>query len=205
MIVLDFLNRFRRFPAFSVRQVELAYPGFDRDNLLHWQKKGYIIRIRNGWYSVKGCISSEQHLYWASNKIYAPSYISLETALSYYGWIPEAVFTMTSVTTRKTKTFDTPVGQFRYSSIKPSLFFGYRIVYFEGLGTRIAGPEKALLDFLYLNPQIKTVDDFESYRLHLDQMREHIDRETLANYCTLFDSRALSERVHTFTKYLYHD
>lgn len=204
MKLLDFLDRFRKTPAFSVREVEQLYPGFERENLVNWQKKGHILRVRNGWYSVKGRIATEEQLYWVANKIYSPSYVSLETALSYYGWIPEAVFTITSISTRKTQVFDTPVGHFRYSSMKPSLFFGYRLLKPDGYGTKIADPEKALLDFLYLRPKIRTKDDFEALRLNLDQMQHDIDWEKFDAYCALFDSYALLERVHTFKNFLHH-
>lgn len=204
MNLLDFLDRFRKTPAFSVREVEQLYPGFERENLLNWQKKGKIVRIRNGWYSVTGRITGEEHLYWVANKIYSPSYVSLETAFAYYGWIPEAVFTVTSISTRKTQAFDTPVGRFRYSSMKPSLFFGYRLLRHEGYGTKIAEPEKALLDYLYLHPKMATIEDFEALRLNLVQMRNDIDREKLDAYCLLFDSHSLSERGRIFQNYLYH-
>ena len=204
MIILDFLEKFRCFPAFSLRQVELAYPGFERENLLNWQKKGYIVRIRNGWYTVKGRISTEAHLYWVANKIYAPSYVSLESAFSHYDWIPEAVITVTSVTTRKTQAFDTPVGHFRYSSTKPLLHFGYRLLDVDGYGAKMAEPEKALLDFLYFHPRVADQDAFEALRLNVEQVRNDLNRETLEAYCALFESDALEKRLCTFTKYLYH-
>jgi predicted transcriptional regulator of viral defense system len=128
----------------------------------------------------------------------------LETAFSYYGWIPEAVFTITSISTRKTQAFDTPVGHFRYSSVKPALFFGYRLLNTEGYGTKIAEPEKALLDYLYLNPKIATIADFEALRFNLDQMRDDINKEKLNAYCSLINAHALSERVNFFKNYLYH-
>ncbi|HRD82715.1 MAG TPA: hypothetical protein PLL53_18270 [Saprospiraceae bacterium] len=204
MILINFLERFKKTPAFSVREVEQLYPGFERENLLNWQKKGHIIRVRNGWYSVKGRIATEEQLYWVANKIYSPSYVSLETAFAHYGWIPEAVFTITSISTRKTQVFDTPIGHFRYSSVKPSLFFGYRLLMPDGYGTKIAEPEKALLDFLYLRPKIATIADFEGLRLNLDQMRNDIDQNKLEAYCSLFDSQSLTERVRIFKNHLYH-
>lgn len=204
MKIIEILEKFKKAPAFSLHQLEQQYPNFERENLLNWQKKGYIIRIRNGWYSVKDRILSEEHLYWVANKIYWPSYISLETAFSYYGWIPEAVFTLTSISTQKTQVFDTPVGQFRYASIKASLFFGYRLLYHEGYGIKIAEPEKALLDFLYLYPHIASVYDFEGLRLNLEKIKSDIDIDKFKVYCSLYHSVALSERVQTFQKHLYH-
>lgn len=203
MNILDFLDRFRKTPAFSVREVEQLYPGFERENLLNWQKKGHIIRIRNNWYSVAGCIATEQQLYWVANKIYRPSYVSLESALAYYGWIPEAVFTVTSISSRKTQAFDTPVARFRYASVKPALFFGYRLLDVEGYGAKIAEPEKALLDYLYLNPKIATIANFEALRFNLEQMRDDINEEKLNTYCSLVNSHALSERIRVFKNYLY--
>ncbi len=203
MNLLTFLEQFGNKPAFSVRELEQIYPGFERENLLNWQKKGYIVRIRNGWYSRTGNITTEAHLYWVANKIYHPSYVSMETAFSHYGWIPEAVFTITSVSTRKTQTFDTTVGHFRYATIKPSLFFGYRLLPVEGYGAKIAEPEKALLDFLYLRPTIATSDDFEALRLNVDQVKMDINPAKLEAYCSLFNTHSLSERVRVFLKYTF--
>jgi predicted transcriptional regulator of viral defense system len=70
MKLLDFLTRFKATPAFSIREVAQLYPGFEQENLLNWQKKGHILRIRNGWYSVSGRISTEEHLYWIANKVH---------------------------------------------------------------------------------------------------------------------------------------
>lgn len=202
MKLIDFLNRFKKTPAFSIREIEQLYPGFERDNLLNWQKKGYILRIRNGWYSISGRITIEAELYWVANKIYRPSYVSLEKAFAYYHWIPEAVFTITSVSTLKTKVFDTPLGNFCYSSIKPSLFWGYQLIKVDEYGIKMAEPEKALLDFLYLNPNIQTLADFESLRFNIDQIREDVNQEKLTSYSNLFESASLSKRVKTFIKYL---
>jgi predicted transcriptional regulator of viral defense system len=126
----------------------------------------------------------------------------LESAFAYYHWIPEAVFTITSVSTLKTKAFDTPVGHFRYSSVKPTLFWGYTLLKVEAFGVKIAEPEKALLDFLYLNPKVESMADFEALRFDTDQMRQDIDREKLSAYVRMFDSVSLSKRVHAFIQFL---
>ena len=153
MNILKILDKFRKVPAFSLREVEQLYPGFERENLLNWQKKGYITRIRNNWYSVTGRIATEAHLYWVANKIYWPSYVSLETAFSYYGWIPEAVFTITSISTRKTQAFDTPVGHFRYSSVKPALFFWLPIIEYGRLRYKNSGTRESLARLPLPEPQ----------------------------------------------------
>lgn len=204
MKIIEFLQKFEQPPAFSIKEVEGWRPGFERENLLNWQKKGHIIRIRNGWYSVKGRIATEEHLYWVANKIYWPSYVSLETAFYHYGWIPEAVFTVTSVSTRKTQVFDTAVGRFRYASVKPSLFFGYRLLRQADYRAKIAEPEKALLDYLYLHPSFATTADFEAIRFNIEQLKTDIDWEKMTDYCSLFDSATLTKRVNALKIYLNH-
>jgi len=52
-----------------------------------------------------------------ANQLYGPSYVSLDYALSHYGLIPEAVYQITSVTTRRSKTYDTPLGRFSYERL----------------------------------------------------------------------------------------
>lgn len=204
MNFLRFSNSFRGLPVFSITEIERRFPGFEHENLLNWQKRGYLVKIRNGWYSLVDEIQTIEHLWFAANKIYKPSYISLHSAFAHYGWIPEGVFTITSISTNKTTFFDTPKGRFTYRSIKPSLFFGYRILTYEGYGIKMAEPEKALLDFLYFHPKLAHESDFESYRLNLIQMREDIDAKQLDAYNSLFGSATLTKRVAVIKKMIYH-
>ena len=78
---------------------------------------GEILHIRRGLY----CLSAKYNRYGISrnviaNLVYGPSYISMETALSIHGWIPEAVHSVMSVSSGRTKAFETPVGYFDYVS-----------------------------------------------------------------------------------------
>ncbi|MEQ1666383.1 MAG: hypothetical protein ABL927_13515, partial [Bdellovibrionales bacterium] len=145
-----------------------------------------------------------EQAWYTANKIYTPSYISLSSALSHYDWIPEGVFSFTSVSTRKTCVFETPGGQFQYFTVKPALFFGYKILYDAGLGIKIAEPEKAILDFLYFHPKLQQEADFESYRFNLPQMQADLDLEKLDAYAGLFTSAALLKRLVTFKNILNH-
>lgn len=195
MNIYQFAKIFQGVPVFSTLDIEKRFPGFERENLLNWQKKGILIRIRNGWYSLTGEIKTLEQAYYAANKIYTPSYVSLESALAYYNWIPEGVFTITSISTLKTSTFDTPVGRFRYSNIKPGLFFGYKLLPVNGHGVKMADPEKALLDFLYFHPEVQEDVDLEAYRLNLPQLSSDLNREKLMAYAALFNNIALSKRL----------
>lgn len=195
MKLLDIVQEYQNIPVFSVLDLEKIAPGFERENLLNWQKKGILVRFRNGWYGLSGKVRSEAELYFVANKIYRPSYISLESAMAYYGWIPEAVFTVTSITTRKTNAFDTPVGMLRYRNLKPSLFFGYKVESMNGLRIKIAEPEKTLLDFLYLRPDLRDIEAFEGLRLNLTTIKKQLDMSKLAVYTALFDAPTLSKKI----------
>ncbi len=85
-----------------------------------------------------------------ANKLYKPSYISFETALSYYGIIPETVYGITSATTKRSKTFRVKNSLFNYLKIKKILFFGYQPQKIKGKTILIVEKEKALLDYIYL-------------------------------------------------------
>lgn len=83
-----------------------------------------------------------------ANQLVFPSYISLEYALSYHNLIPERVYQVTSITSKKTTEFENAFGVFTYHNLKPGLFFGYRGTEDEnGLQVLIAEKEKALLDY----------------------------------------------------------
>ena len=100
----------------DVREIRIVFPEFDNRRLFEWQRKGYIRKIINGYYVFSDLERDEFLLMRMANVIYAHSYISLETALGYYGLIPESVYQITSCSTRKTKSFDTPMASFRYRS-----------------------------------------------------------------------------------------
>lgn len=82
-----------------------------------------------------------------ANFIYAPSYVSLESALSYYGIVDQVPYQITSITPRKTKEFEVGAKTFAYAHIKQELFCGYKK---EENRFLIAEPKKAVFDFLYL-------------------------------------------------------
>jgi len=198
MIILDFLKKFEHNPVFSIADVLRLYPGFDRKNLVRWQEKGLVLKLRNKWYALPEKIRDEADLFMVANAIYVPSYVSLESAFAFYGWIPEGVFTVTSVTTLKTAFFSNETGHFQYTNIKKSLFFGF---WFPG-NLRMAEPEKALLDYLYLHPELVSIEDFESLRWFREEISEKINFQKLLDYARLFDSAVLNRRISIFKQFL---
>jgi predicted transcriptional regulator of viral defense system len=195
MKYLELKEQFKDFVLFSLKDIKKIDPIFHRRRLSEWKKKGYIKNIINGFYVFADQEPDENILFFTANTVYSPSYISLEAALGYYGFIPEAVFAVTSVSTRKTKTFSTIYGKMIYKHMHPRYFFGYDLVEFGKSRYKIASPEKAVLDFLYLNSQIKSREDVEELRFNLLEVRKKVDQEKFKEFLQKFGKHSLQERA----------
>ncbi|HOP05635.1 MAG TPA: hypothetical protein PLE67_14300 [Tenuifilaceae bacterium] len=202
MTFVEFQNTFKGFPVISLSDIEKIYPNFDNRRLVEWQHKGYLTKIKNGYYILTNHEKSENFMFLVANKIYKPAYVSLESALGYYGLIPEGVFAATSITTNNTATYNSKLGRFIYRHLKPQLFFGYKLIHHHGYSISIADPEKALLDFLYLN-KLNDNDSIRELRINYLQMKQVIDYSKLEKYLTLFKSKVLTTRVALFKMIFY--
>ncbi len=198
----EFRDEMKAFPNFSVREIEKHFPGFDSRRLVEWQKKGYIQKLRNRFYCFSDQEIDEPFLYYTANELYSPSYVSLESALSRYNFIPEGVFQVTSCTTRKTQSFKTPLNSFSYRHIKRELYFGYHLEAWGDHCFAIAEPEKTLIDYLYLHHEVKEVGDIESLRWNADEIISRISREKLNSYNNHISSPALGKRLNMLRKFL---
>ncbi len=142
---------------------ELKHP---RDKITRLLKSGAVIRVKKGLY-VFGPEQSRQpfSLETLANLIYGPSCISLEYALSFYGMIPERVETVTSVTNKRNKFFETPVGNFSYAYLSPEKYSEQitQTSLDEFHNILIAGKEKALADKLYFLREDIPENDMRSY------------------------------------------
>lgn len=202
MNYIEFREVMKDFPTFSVREIEKQFPGFDSRRLVEWKEKGYIKKLRNRYYYFSDQDESGPFLYYTANQLYNPSYISLESALSVYNIIPEGVFQITSCTTRKTNSFNTPAGSFSYRHLKPSLFFGYKLETWGDHRYSIAEPEKTLIDYLYLHPEIKEPDDIESLRWNSIEIKDQVSMEKLTTYENYIGSDTLSCRLELLKTFL---
>jgi len=196
MNFIEFRNRFISLVCFNTDQVYASYPGFDRNNLGRWVNKGYLVRLRQGYFTFPEFRQQKDFAWYFANRIYKPSYISLQTALSFYGIIPEAVIQITSVTTLKTANFRNDFGEYSYKTIKNELMFGYELKEMEG-DRRImfATPEKALIDLLYLYPFYNSDRELSELRLDESYMEEELNMERLHAYANRFNSKALFRRI----------
>ena|SRR5699024_7753597 len=199
----EFRDKMKIFPNFSVREIRKHFPNFDSRRLVEWQEKGYITKLRNRFYYFSDQEINESFLYYTANQLYHPSYVSLESALSRYSFIPEGVFQITSCTTLKTNSFETPVGGFSYRSLKPSLFFGYQLEEWDNHRYAMANPEKTLIDYLYLHHEIKETDDIESLRWNALEISNRISIDKFKKYENYIDSPALSNRLDILKNYLH--
>lgn len=122
-------------------------------NLLHkmaYHGKGK--RLKKGLYQLDDTLSA----YQVANIMVEPSYVSLETILSQYSIIPDSVTSYTSVSTKKTQSYNNSYGTFYYSSIKKEYYFGFTYEYREDYAywVFVADKEKALLDYFYLRSKL---------------------------------------------------
>ena len=149
--------------------IESLYPELKSpDKKVVWlEKNGYIIRLKRGLYVVNPeysgkTLSSEL----IANHLYAPSYISMSTALRYYGLIPEAVYVHQSMTVKHSRSFKTTIGSYDYKYISREAFpVGVQSIHKGDYAFLIASPEKALCDLIANSPKVnlRYMKDVEIY------------------------------------------
>lgn len=192
----DFRKQFRDVGIITNQMITCM---FDNEQFIQRQisertKKKWLIQLKKGYYLIA---EDKEHIsqFTISNQLIQPSYISNETALSYWWMIPEGVFTTTAITTKNTKTISNSVGEFSYNHIKPHCFTGF----IEQDTILIATPEKALVDFLYFKSQyIKNpTDTVEQFRL---QNLTELDFIAIDRYARLFNKK----KLHRILLYLKH-
>jgi predicted transcriptional regulator of viral defense system len=138
-----------------------------RRQLSRWNDSGKIFQLRRGLYTLAPPFQKvHPHPFLVANRLVPASYVSLQSALAYFGLIPEHVPVTTSVTTSRPDRWETPLGIFEFRHIQIDYFYGYQLI---DLGEKqqafIATPEKALLDLVYLEPGGDTVDYLVELRL----------------------------------------
>jgi len=201
MNYLQFKERFFELAIFNMHQVYAWQPHFDRNNITRWQKKGLLIKLRQGYYTFPEYKTSADISLYFANKLYQPSYISLHTALSFYGIIPEMVTSITSVSSLKTTTFKNDFGEYLYKKIKEDLFFGFDLKSLSDRRTmKLVTPEKAILDLLYLYPFYNTIQEMQELRFDEDFMQEELNIDRLIEFMDNFKSKALEKRVKIMLK-----
>lgn len=164
----------------------------DKINAL--KDEGFLQPLKKGLYvagvKIKG-LKPENRL--LANHIYGPSYVSMDTALAYYGLIPERVYEIASMTTKQSKSFHTPVGVFSYTHLPlPYYAFGLDMVKLsEDQRAIIASPEKALCDKIIATPGILLRSTVHTTTYLLEDLR--MDESALQSLDTALISTWLSD------------
>lgn len=201
MNFIEFKNKLFDLACFNIHQVYSWSPGFDRNNLTRWVARGYLVRLRQGYFAFPEYKNKPDYYFYFANRIYRPSYISLQSALAFYGMTPEEVVQITSITSLKTGSFKNDFGEYSYRSIRDDLFFGYILKPMADNRTvMFASPEKALLDLLYLYPFYNTGKEMEELRLDENYLNESLKKDLLIDFCTRFQSKSLDLRVKLLLK-----
>ena len=196
MNYIEFRQRFFDMGCLNIHQIYAWHPDFDRNNLHRWTKKGLLLRLRSGYYAFPEYLHQAGYAHYIAGRIYRPSYISLHSALSFFGMIPESVVQITCITSLKTAVFNNDFGEFSYRNVKENLMFGYEPqTLADGKTFMLASPEKALLDLLYLYPFYRDAAAMEDLRLDEYFMHETLSRDRLEDYLIRFGSKALDRRV----------
>ncbi len=196
MNFIEFRRKMFDLACFNINQIYAWQPDFSRNNLVRWTNNGLIIRLRQGYYTFPEYIGRTDYPFYFANRIYRPSYISLHSALSFYGMIPETVVQITSVTSLKTADFSNLFGEYSYQTVKEQLMFGYNLRPMADNRTlTFASPEKALLDLLYLYPFYDSAQELEELRLNESFLSEDLNIDLLRKYTFRFENKALENRV----------
>ena len=139
-------------------------------------RAGEVVRIHRGLY----CLAAKYPRRKVdplvlAQRIWGPSYISLETALSYHGWIPEAVYTVTSASMDRSREFTTPLGVFSFTRIPQETLYTEvtRVETVPAQAFLLASPLKALCDYVYAHRL-----DWDSSRPVVGSLR--VEEEELA-------------------------
>jgi predicted transcriptional regulator of viral defense system len=149
-----------------------------RLQLSRWVKAGKLIQLTKGLYTLAAPYRKRAaHPFVLANAMKKASYVSLQSALAYFGMIPEHVPTVTSVTTQRPMRVETSLGRFLFRHIKRNWFSGYAQMDFgSDQKAFVATPEKALLDLVYLTPGADNYEFLAELRL---QNLADLDRNVL--------------------------
>ena len=174
----------KHLALFSARDVQTLFrvsPGAATMLLHRYSRQGFIVRVKRGMYVFPDFLPPELYL---ANKLYSPSYISREFALSYHRVIPETVYEITSVTTKATRKFERLGKVYSYRRITKKAFTGYTVEKQQGFTFRIADAEKAFVDVLYYRIFFgkKPLTRFNKSRINIKKALQ---------YAELFNNRKL--------------
>lgn len=198
MKYLDFVEMFKDFNSISLQDIKNSFDDVNYAQLAGWKKKGLLKSAKRGFFVLP---SSRIDLHILANELNY-SYISLEYALSYHQMIPDIAQTITSISKDRNEKIHNEFGSFIYQKISKDLFVGYALLKSEkeNRNFRIASPEKALFDLVYLRQDLRSKNDFDSLRLTLPK---DFKLAEIKKFVSLVKANRLKNRLNNLITYLY--
>ncbi|MCU0489365.1 MAG: hypothetical protein MUE67_10485 [Anaerolineales bacterium] len=178
-------------------------PDSVRLQLTRWTKSGRLYQLRRGLYAIAPPYQKvKPHPFLIANHMQRASYVSGQSALAFYGLIPDTVQATLSVTAGRPERLETPLGIFEFRHIKPELLRGYRMAALHGPNTAeqnalVATPEKALLDLVYLQPGGDQPTYLRELRL---QNLEQLDLDELRRQAEIFNTPKLRRAIEVIIR-----
>ncbi len=169
-------------------------PDIVRLQLTRWTKGGRLYQLRRGLYALAPPYQKvKPHPFLVANRMQRASYVSGQSALAYYGLIPDTVQVTLSVTAGRPEHLETPLGVFEFQHLQPRLLRGYRMLTLGGdQHALVASPEKALLDLVYLQPGGDTGEYLDELRL---QNLDRLEVDALHRQAEVFGTPKLRRAV----------
>jgi len=179
----------RKYFVFSDAEIAAFFPEVKKENisvyLSRWAKSGKLARLRKGVYELTYPNKQVIPDLYIANKLYFPSYVSMETALSRYGLIPEVAMECVSLTAKASRKFTNEYGSFVYHSIQAEAFSGYRMENHGGFEIIIAVPEKALVDYLYFKKRKGLKGEALLERMDMRAVK-NLDKKAMERYAVAY-------------------
>lgn len=170
-------NKYHVFSLEDMRSFFVDEKNSNLNKLIYrWKRSGWVYPLKRGLYELTYPGDFVIPDMYIANRLYEPSYVSLETALSHFSIIPEVSMAVTSISTKPTRRFRNRHGLFLYRTVCSSAFEGYSVEKHGNFGVRIAEPEKAIVDFIYFKNYRKKKFKFSEFI-----EAERLDREIISN------------------------
>jgi len=206
---MEFEKLLKKVSGLAVIDTEALYSGAAKRasieiQLSRWHKAGKLIQLKRGLYVLSETYrKTEIYGPAVAAVLHRPSYLSLEKAMEFHDLIPERVTVYTSVTSNRPAVFKTGLGDFGYTHIQKSFFWGYNASVLNGQTAFVALPEKALLDFFYLRHvpvtgayidelRLQNLDDLDEKRLV--RFAEKMNKPKLFRAAEQLKRRILAEK-----------
>lgn len=203
---LSYFRKMMQKQIFTATEAKLVAfkdnPSLVNLQLHQWKERGELLSLKRGLYAFADTQpeSGKPDVADIARALCSPCYFSLEYVLSLEGILPEVAFAYTLVTTRNTHQWQTPFGTFSFRTIKPGAFQGFNPV------TLMASPEKALVDYFYLNsphlvPRGNSPDDDFWEESRLEARITEVNFKKVFSYAKLFRSQKLERLLESFAAY----